>query len=70
MKTNYHIYRCGKGIVEISTDLSKKTLNIKTFDFEGYQLGSKEITLHLDLLADLVDILIDVQNLEVPKETD
>ena len=66
---NKHIYRSGKGVVEISTDLSKKTLNIKTFDFEGYQLGSKEITLHLDLLADLVDVLIDIQNLEVPKET-
>ena len=66
---NKHIYRSGKGIVEISTDLSKKTVNIKTFDFEGYQLGSKEITLHLDLLADLVDVLIDIQNLDVPKET-
>ena len=66
---NKHIYRSGKGVVEISTDLSKKTLNIKTFDFEGYQLGSKEITLHLDLLPDLVDVLIDIQNLDIPKET-
>jgi hypothetical protein len=43
-------------------DPKNKTLSIRSFDFKGTQLTSNTVSIDLDMLPDIVDILVEFQN--------
>jgi hypothetical protein len=57
-----HVYRMNKGLVELSMNPKDKTLSIRSFDFKGTQLTSNTVSIDLDMLPDIVDILVEFQN--------